>query len=130
MFTIWQKKFGREIFEIFTLKNVIFWPRFTNFKQYVVNSVFKTSTAVFSYRRRIDASMKIIDGVKFWPKNRVDDDVIRRRTSLICVWNMYVHPCVQLTLCTYQKKSISARNHNFLASFFVISQKICDWSSF
>ena len=67
------KKFGREIFEIFTLKNVIFWPRFTNFKQYFVNFVFKTSTAVVSHRRRIDASAR----------RRVDENYRRRRREIL-----------------------------------------------
>jgi len=54
------KNFGRENFEIITLKNVISWPIFTNFKQFFVNFLFENSTAVVSYRRRIDASAQIL----------------------------------------------------------------------
>jgi len=70
---ILAKNFGRENFEIFTLKNVISWPIFTNFKQFFVNFLFKNSTAVVSYRRRIDASAR----------RRVDENYRRRRREIL-----------------------------------------------
>jgi len=80
---IWQSKiklsiqtvnltnnFGREIFEIFTLKNVIFWPRFTNSNSFLKIFCLKISRRWFC-----------IDGAS--TRRRVDENYRRRRREIL-----------------------------------------------